>query len=123
MSRPPPPMYSRVQRKRPPAVHVVQVAPLPPVPPPAPATAPTDAGKKTSSRSRKEPEKLAKDKPAKKAAASKAKPEEAPKAKKIKWSEDMTQRDLYRIAKKAGLAVTSRDPKSWIVKKLAEATR
>ena len=62
---------------------------------------------------------------AKKAAAKKAAPKKAAKkaAAKIKWSEDMTQKTLYAIAKKHGLDVRAKDWKSEIISALKKASK
>jgi hypothetical protein len=65
---------------------------------------------------KKSPKKSAKKAPV----ASKEKAVKKSPAKKPKWSEDMTQKELYKIAKGLGLSVLSRDPKAWIVKRLKD---
>ena len=64
----------------------------------------TKAAKKTTKKAKKKAKKTTK----------KAK-------KKVKWSEDMTQKELYKIAKKAGLDVRSKDWKHEIVAALKKA--
>jgi hypothetical protein len=60
--------------------------------------------------------------PKKEAPKKEAPKKEAPKkAKKPKWDEDMTQKELYQIAKKAGLDVKSRDWKHEIIAALKRA--
>jgi hypothetical protein len=44
-------------------------------------------------------------------------------APKLSWSEDMTRQELYVLAKKAGLEISSKDPKATIISKLKRATR
>ena len=58
-------------------------------------------------------------------AAKKAAPKKAAKkaAAKIKWSEDMTQKTLYAIAKKHGLDVRAKDWKSEIISALKKASK
>jgi hypothetical protein len=66
--------------------------------------------------------KAAKKKPAKAAKTEKVKPaaKKAPTAKTAAWSEEMSHRDLYQAAKKLGLKVLIRDPKTWIIKQLKQ---
>jgi hypothetical protein len=76
------------------------------------------AKKKVAKKAKKAVKKVAKaaKKPAKKAKKKATK-------KRIKWSEDMTQKELYAIAKKHGLKVLSKDWKSEIIRELKKATK
>lgn len=139
--RPAPPMYGRVQRKVAPPVRraVVQPAPSDPVPPqvtpvaapPASPAAPPVVEKAAEKKAPKKPpatkkepvkkEPVAEKKAPKKPAAETKAPKKEPAKKKPKWNEDMTQKELYLIAKKAGLDVKSRDWKHEILAALKKA--
>jgi hypothetical protein len=126
-----PPMYGKVQRKVPPR-------PTRPITGPATPAAPEkaaepEAPKKKASKKAAKKKAVAKKAPAKKKAAKKAAPKKkaakkkttkkkatkkkaaAKKPKAIKWDESMTQKELYKKAKAAGLNVRAKDWKSEIV--------
>jgi hypothetical protein len=64
-----------------------------------------------------------KKKVAKKATKKPAKKKAAKKPKTLKWDEEMTQKELYRLAKDAGLNVLSKDWKSEIIKEIKKYNR
>lgn len=100
MARPKPPMYRMVLRKVPPAPRAHAPVVQPPttsaalVEPTPPKTAAKTATKKTVS-----------------------------KPPLLEWDESMTQKELYRIAKGAGLNVKSKDWKSEIIAEIKKANK
>lgn len=103
---------------------------------------PEEAPEKPAAKKKASKKKVAKKKTAKKAAAKKVakkatkkkvakkatkKPAKKKPAKKkpktLKWDEEMTQKELYRLAKDAGLNVLSKDWKSEIIKEIKKYNR
>lgn len=125
MARFTPPMYGKVRRKTPPTPtrQIAQQAPAAPVPEKAPESAApkktakkTVVAKKTPAKKTAPKKAAAKKTPAKKTAKkTTTKKTAAKKPKAIKWDENMTQKDLYKKAKAAGLNVKSKDWKSEII--------
>jgi len=84
--------------------------------------APKKAAPKKAAPKKAAPKKAAPKKAApKKAAPKKAAPKKA--ATKIKWSEDMTQKALYAVAKKHGLDVRAKDWKHELIAALKKASK
>lgn len=134
MNRQPPPMYKKVLRKVPPVARPQPqpaASPQPAAPPallskkgPEPAAAVVEDVKPVKPKAKKaSTKKVTAEKPPEKKAAPAKKPKKAvPAPKKTpEWSEDMSQRDLYKIAKGMGLKVLVRDSKAWILKQLKQS--
>lgn len=98
--RPPPAMYLRPQRRPPPAPDVPKPSTTPTAEVQAVVEAPEEVLEEDSEETSEEDSS-----------------EEAPGEDDL-WNADMSQRELYRIAKEAGLEVVIRDSKTKILKKL-----
>jgi hypothetical protein len=151
MSKYKPPMYGKVRRKVPPAPRVRPQQPTPTesvlqkqkalqeavkrqqaglVGPaaevveekPVGATAKKKVTKKAAAK-KVTKKTAAKKKVAKKATKKPAKKKAAKKPKTLKWDDEMTQKELYRMAKDAGLNVRSKDWKSEIIKEIKKYNR
>lgn len=132
MSRPTPPMYAKVQRKVPPTGRKTTAVASPPAAPSvAPQPAPPEPvepaveedvdadveGSDEADEESGEDEESDEDPDGGDPA-----PLSARQRKKLsKWSEEMSQRNLYALAKEAGLDVRIRDPKDELIKKIKDA--
>ena len=115
-----PPMYGKVRRKKPPTPTRQIGTPTTPAPAPAPQKAEAKATPEEAA-PKKSTKKAAPKKSTKKAAPKKSTKKKGPK--RIEWDESMTQKELYRLAKDAGLEVRSKDWKDEIMDALKKHNR
>ncbi len=133
MSRPTPPMYAKVQRKVPPTgrktTAVASPAPAaePATPAPAAPAEPdleeeVDVEEDADDDGEEEDADSDDEEPDGEESGGEAAPLSARQRKKLsKWSEEMSQRNLYKLAKDAGLDVRIRDAKEDLIQKIKDA--